>query len=73
MLCTELETDRVCSIYQSLIYFDFHHLVDFRHSQGPQLSLVSNRYTGPGRLKIDVLTEANVSYEINIKKFHSKM
>lgn len=31
-----------------------------RASQGAQLSMVSNRNTGPGRLKVDILTEANV-------------
>lgn len=36
----------------------------FRSSKKSKLNMVSNKYTGPGSLYIEVLTEANVRYFI---------
>lgn len=37
------------------------HINVCRETNGPKLNMISNKYTGPGRLKMEVLTEANVS------------
>lgn len=40
--------------------------VFFSKNNGPRLNMWSNRYTGPGNLKLDVHTEAVVSFNNNL-------
>lgn len=58
MLCTKFKTDKVfnkLSIINLLIK-----MFPYSSRINPRLSMISNKYTGPGKLNIEVLTEANV-------------
>lgn len=38
-----------------------------RNPNKVKLEMVMNKYTGPGRLRLEILTEANVSVKLNPK------
>lgn len=44
-----------------------------RSINGPKLSMLSNKYTGPGKLNLEVLTEANVNFYVNALLIESKI
>lgn len=62
MLCAQFEAVKVSglSIYHTVKCILYNLRLLSGSSHGPKLSMISNKHTGPGRLNIEVLTEANV-------------